>query len=32
MLQAQSESNVQYVISDKPLTAEEWEKKFCTGN
>jgi hypothetical protein len=31
-LQDQSESNVQYFISDKPLTAEEWERKYCTGN
>jgi hypothetical protein len=21
--------NRQYIISDKPLTAEEWEKKYC---
>jgi hypothetical protein len=32
MLQAQSESNVQYFITDKPLTAEEWEAKYCAGN
>jgi hypothetical protein len=32
MLQAQSESNVQHFITDKPLSAEEWEKQFCTGN
>jgi hypothetical protein len=32
ILQAQSASNVQYFISDKPLTIEEWEKKYCTGN
>jgi hypothetical protein len=31
-LQAQNESNVQYFISDKPLTIEEWEAKYCTGN
>jgi hypothetical protein len=31
-LQAQNESNVQYFISDKPLTAEEWEAKYCTEN
>jgi hypothetical protein len=31
-LQAQDESNVQYVITDKPLTVEEWEAKHCTGN
>jgi hypothetical protein len=31
-LEAKSASNVQYFISDKPLTAEEWEAKYCTGN
>jgi hypothetical protein len=31
-IQAQSESNVQYFITDKPLTIEEWERKHCTGN
>jgi len=31
-LQRQSESNVQYSITDKPWTLEEWEKKSCTGN
>jgi hypothetical protein len=25
-------SNVQYIISDRPLTMEEWEAKHCTGN
>jgi hypothetical protein len=32
MLQAESKSNVQYFITDQPLTAEEWEKQYCTGN
>jgi hypothetical protein len=27
-LQAQNESSIQYFISDKPLTIEEWERKF----
>jgi hypothetical protein len=31
-LQAQNESNVQYFITDKPLTMEEWGKKFFIGN
>ena len=31
-LEAKNASNVQYFISDQPLTAEEWEAKFCTGN
>jgi hypothetical protein len=31
-LEAQNAPNVQYFISDKPLTAEEWERKYCTGN
>jgi hypothetical protein len=31
-IQEQSESNVQYLISDVPLTAEAWERKYCTGN
>jgi hypothetical protein len=31
-LDAQSEENVSYFISDRPLTAEEWEEKYCTGN
>jgi hypothetical protein len=31
-LEAKSALNVQYFISDKPLTAEEWERKYCTGN
>jgi hypothetical protein len=32
-LRAQIEKpNVQYFISDKPLTAEEWEAKYCTEN
>jgi hypothetical protein len=25
-------SNAQYVISDRPLTQEEWEVKYCAGN
>jgi len=25
-------SNVHYMISDKPLSEEEWERKHCTGN
>jgi hypothetical protein len=24
--------NVQYFISDRPLTTAEWGAKFCTGN
>jgi hypothetical protein len=32
MLQALSESNVHYFITDQPLTAEEWKAKYCTGN
>jgi hypothetical protein len=31
-LEAKNASNVQYFISDKPLTAEEWEAKYCAGN
>jgi hypothetical protein len=31
-LEAKNASNVQYFISDQPLTAEEWERKYCTGN
>jgi hypothetical protein len=32
-LRAQIEKpNVQYFISDKPFTVEEWEAKHCTGN
>jgi hypothetical protein len=31
-LEAKNASNVQYFISDRPLTAEEWERKYCTGN
>jgi hypothetical protein len=30
-LQAQNESNVQYFISDKPLTAEEWRQSIAPG-
>jgi len=29
-LEAKNASNVQYFISDKPLSAEEWEAKYCT--
>jgi hypothetical protein len=25
-------SNGQYIISDRPLTQEEWERKYCNGN
>jgi hypothetical protein len=32
MLQAQSESNVQYFITDQPPTAEEWKAKYFTQN
>jgi hypothetical protein len=31
-LDGQSGENVSYFISDRPLTAEEWEAKYCTGN
>jgi hypothetical protein len=32
-LRAQNENpNVQYFISHKPLTAEEWEQRYCNGN
>jgi len=31
-LEAKNASNVQYFISDRPLTAEEWEAKYCGGN
>jgi hypothetical protein len=31
-LEARNASNIQYFISDKPLTADEWERKYCNGN
>ena len=30
-VQRRESKNVVYAISDKPLSAEEWEAKYCVG-